>query len=479
MQIDMFEESRRNESRLISKFQNSMLLSAVGDSLGWPLEFKKRNGVSNLRDFLKWKKLVGGKWWGYVDTIGAGEYSDDTQLTLSVARSIDHEGNFRPDYFAYLELPLWLHYERGGGRSIKAAARNILKRRSTWWSNFYRTKEIEYSQAGANGVSMRNLPIALVNLNNETQFVNDTFRNAIVTHGHPRAIVGALLIGGAQIYLLKHENIQVTEIVKFLKDLISRADAVAMANDDISGWLKMRIKLSPFQKEMEQTLGETRLFLDKLEDYLNKGDEQYYELTKAFDIGFKGSGTSTAMVGLYLAMKYLMDPEQALFVAVNALGSDTDTIAGFVGSLIGAYYGDSVPSERLKDLASRIQDKRYLMSVARALWQAIFDKPMLKQSKALGKTESLLRIIAWEIGLHELFWEALEEGSIVIHPTLGRGEIQGKILKQMQRDDYQAKIVKIKFDIGQTTYFHSRVSKFGALGESLSREVEKELMSTK
>ncbi|HZU03318.1 MAG TPA: ADP-ribosylglycohydrolase family protein [Ktedonobacteraceae bacterium] len=80
-----------------------------------------------LRSFIEWKKLVGGKWWGYEEVIEPGAYSDDTQLALAVSRCIAETGDFEPERFAYEELPLWLQYERGGGRSVKTAAKPFIR----------------------------------------------------------------------------------------------------------------------------------------------------------------------------------------------------------------------------------------------------------------------------------------------------------------------------------------------------------------
>ena len=129
-QMNLFDElpeqpARRNGVPSLDRFEGALLCSTVGDALGWPTEFlKPTNGHKPqfrlpVKDFVSWEKLVGGKWWGYDERIGQGEYSDDTQLTLAVARSIAETGQFEPGRFAYEELPLWLQYERGGGKSVK------------------------------------------------------------------------------------------------------------------------------------------------------------------------------------------------------------------------------------------------------------------------------------------------------------------------------------------------------------------------
>src|SRR5260370_2633547 len=136
-QQSLFDElpeqpAKRNGIPSLDRFQGAMLCSTIGDALGWPTEFLHPDGYRKLpfelpvQEFVQWKKLVGGKWWGYEQKIAPGEYSDDTQLTLAVARCITEKGLFEPERFAYAELPLWLQYERVWGKSIKTATRKLI-----------------------------------------------------------------------------------------------------------------------------------------------------------------------------------------------------------------------------------------------------------------------------------------------------------------------------------------------------------------
>lgn len=199
-----------SNSATLEKFKGALAFSAVGDALGWPTEFgrypkevEKRFRKRYLEDYIPWQKMVGGKFWGYRENIKEGEYSDDTQLTLAVYRCIDESGDFNPDKFAYFELPLWLHYERGGGKTIKTASRKLNQSTKDWMNNFYKTKDLSYRNAGANGAAMRVLPIALVNVNNQKRLYRDAFINSIVTHGHPRAILGSIIYASAVSFLVK------------------------------------------------------------------------------------------------------------------------------------------------------------------------------------------------------------------------------------------------------------------------------------
>ena len=83
------------------------------------------------------------------------------------------------------------------------------------------------------------------------------------------------------------------------------------------------------------------------------------------------------------------------------------------------------------------------------------------------------------MGLHEMFWDAIEEGGTVVHPTLGRGKVGRKEVRQIARAGYVAKLIHIAFDCGQTCVFHSRVQNNIKVFESLGLEVEKALTTTK
>lgn len=468
-QLGLFE----NKSHIIlNKYKYAFVLSATADSLGWPLEFRREKHKIE-ENFKNWNKLIGGKWWGYTDVIKAGEYSDDTQLNLSVARSIDSSGNFDPEYFAYLELPLWLNYERGGGVSIKTAAKNILKKRKMWYSNFYKTKRIDYFNAGANGAAMRNLPIALLGMHDYKRFVIDTFRNSIITHGHPRAVVGSILIGAAIIYFLREHNFILKDFEYFVLGVLDSSLETAATDPILKKWFHQ--SNNGFIEKYGQIIAEAKNFILQISNHLNKNDIEYYEFTKALKPEFKGSGTTTTAVAIFMSIKYLDNPYMAIIKTINAVGSDTDTIGNFVGSILGAYYGDKLRNDRLVELFEQLQDRDYFESIATKLWSVNYNKDQsLTEVRKVEKKDALLKILAWEIGLHEMFWEALDKEDVVVHPTLGRGVIEEKTIKQIRsRSDYLAKIFKIQFQTGQTAYFHSRVSKDGLVAQSLGREIDK------
>lgn len=471
---------------LLDKFKGALLFSAVGDALGWPTEFgrypaaaKKRSGKSYVDEFVSWNKLVGGRFWGYREAIAAGEYSDDTQLTLAIHRCIDESGNFQPDRFAYFELPLWLHYERGGGKTIKSAARKLNQSSKEWNRNFYSTKDLSYRNAGANGAAMRVLPIALANLLDLQKLRTESFLNSIITHGHPRAILGCILYASAVWFLLKEKEFTTSSFLQFLNNNIEN-DKQFFDNGNIVDWMQEWDRHpsngASFQRVWQETKQEIGRYLSAIRQKQNLDDREYYNITGALTDAMRGSGTSTVCCAIFLLCKYAADPSKALLTAVNLLGSDTDTISGFLGGLLGSLYGTSAIPE---NFLNNLQDKAYIVKSAERLYQIVTGEAFkdFAPADSLDREDSYLRIMAWEIGLHELFWDALDLGESLLHPALGRGRITEKRVQPLQRSDYQVKLIHVAFDCGQTCIFHSRVSKDGRLSESLGEDAHKVLVS--
>src|SRR2546421_1786282 len=297
-QLGLFDEShnqlsKRNGIPSLDRFQGAILCSTVGDALGWPTEFldpqrtRKPQFELPVSDFIQWRKVVGGKWWGYEEIIAPGEYSDDTQLALAIARCISEIGAFEPERFAYEELPLWLHYERGGGRSVKTAARKLIGKNADWLRNFYKRAELDYRDAGANGTAMRNLPIALASIGDESQMLKDSFLNAIITHGHPRAIIGAILFGLAVRYALTSSGKPTVEaLIEFLRSGMERIGSIVGKDDRIVRWIhdwdnQDHGKEISFRLIFNKTRQEAFNNLEGIRQLIHKAPMTYYDFVGA------------------------------------------------------------------------------------------------------------------------------------------------------------------------------------------------------
>jgi ADP-ribosylglycohydrolase len=483
----MSESSSKNHlNATVDRFEGAVLFSAVGDALGWPTEFLKPDGRRNhpydlpIRDFVQWRKVVGGKWWGYEDEIAPGQYSDDTQLMLAVARCISETGEFQPELFAYEEFPLWLHYQCGGGSSVKTAARKLIGKKASWLKNFYRVGELNYKNAGANGAAMRNLAISLANIDREPQLIKDSFFNTLISHGHPRAILGTILFGLSVRYLITTSQLSRSEMISYLRDRMENIGATVANDDRILKWIRDWEGILPatdtsFRIAFDRVRRESISYLDAIDKFSSTDHKDYYSFVGALTPETKGSGLGTVWAAIYMFLRYVDEPQEAIITAANTLGSDTDTISVFLGALLGAYHGVSAIPIHLRE---HIQDRDYLVKTARRLHNISTGEHenLIAQSRKLDRKEAYLRILAWEIGLHEMFWDAIEVGGIIAHPTMGRGKITHKVEKSVrQHKEYKAKLISIQFDCGQSCIFHSRVKNQLEVTESLAKEIDKAL----
>ncbi len=487
--LDQLEETK---NPVLAKYEGALVFSTVGDALGWPTEFLRSRSSYKpsfelpVQTFVSWKKRVGGKWWGYTDYIRSGEYSDDTQLTLAIARSISEKGDFEPERFAYEELPLWLQYERGGGSSLKSAARSLVRPNSDWLSNFYEQKSVNYRNAGGNGAAMRNLPIALVHANDEGSLVRDSFFNAVITHGHPRAILGTLLFGLAIQHILNDETGEPrSTLLDHLMDTIPSISRHLSEDPQVANWVASWNHGAKSGDVFEVVFGSTKKealsYLTAISTHLRESPESYYRVIGALSPATKGSGLATVCAALYLYLRG-QEPDVTMYTAVNLLGSDTDTIAVFLGALLGAEYGIEVVPEHLEE----VQDREYLLKTARRLFNIAKDKQSdpavyweeLTDEDSQTREETYLRMLTWEISFHEMFWDDLLEGDSIIHPTLGQGTITAKNTQEIpNKEEYEAKLIYVAFDGGQTCAFHSRVKNNSEVLESFQRELRKALES--
>ncbi|GAA5441337.1 ADP-ribosylglycohydrolase family protein [Deinococcus caeni] len=463
------------------KYSAVIVGGAIGDALGWPFEFPEsarkhaqlRNGA-----FLNWTKAAGGSYWGYNDEIHAGDYSDDTQLTLSVGRSIDFQGRFLIDRFAYEELPLWLQYERGGGRATKYAVNSLLSRKQVGWrDNFFRVGKTAYRDAGANGAAMRCAPIVLANINNNlstiAKYLNE---NTISTHGHPRAIIGCYLIAAALISALKESPNPLDCIKEVANDLADKG--LQHISAELPDWLYIwNQEGKSFTDIFSDVIEEMNDGLDAIKKY--KSLSECVRYFRADQFSNKGSGISSTLTAI---ASYVINGEAgslALEETAYYPGIDTDTVSSMVGWLLGARYGRSVFHE---EWLKNVQDSHYLSRMGENLHGIAF--PEIESNNItfkpmhLSKRDYLSRVWAWEIGMFEMFWDAIDVGSVMNHPTLG----QGKVIKKVRNDVayeaagkpkyYDANVV-IKFIEGQTCSFHSVINDNGLPESGLIKRLEK------
>jgi ADP-ribosylglycohydrolase len=436
-----------DQEPLFSMIIGSLVAAASADALGWVTEFmrsprgiQKYDPDGRIRDYVGWRKIVGGRFNAYIDFIGPGEYSDDTQLTLAVARSLGAHGNTDNEYFAHGEFPAWLAYSRGAGRTITAAAKTAARSGSRWNQNFFETGKLDYRRSGANGAAMRVSPIALAHLQADAPPFEAVFANAIVSHGHPRAHVGALLVAAA-IHEAARRRLDRDDIGGFQDVVRQRVQSwrpSAADSPEIHEWLELWGS-DAYLNLYDQTLREME---DLLEPRAGGTDELFRELG-SYDRATKSSGTVTVAAAIHLVSRFGRDLEEAVLQAVNAVPSDTDTIAAFIGAIGGTYAGyESIPER----WTARLQDHGYFIAVgeeiarfAAGATQAVCLRPrLLPGDEELPDVMTLLHSDQLAVGLR------------VRHPILGAGWISAVHAQEIRRrGGGQMIYARTAFDLGQ------------------------------
>ncbi len=352
------------------RVKGSFLGVAIGDALGWPEErprFRKILKRNSPKDFALWLKREGAYKSIHWETVNPGEYSDDTQLTLAVARSkLTGEKWF--EHFTQWELPCWLIYQRGGGRSLLRAAK-IWNTGIPPWKINNKKELINYFQAGGNGVAMRILPHVIYDGDNPYKMRKHIFRNGITTHGHPRALIGALLHAESLRYLLYRDQKKILkrgEILDFLLDNFHEWSELLLSDSE-SEWVKIFYELfnEDYSQLWKKVCKETEKLLKiaKSSNLSALADEGEILSELGATGKFKGAGNITAVAAIFIFSKFASEPTNALIFAANFRGTDTDTLASMVGALVGALYAE----EWIISEWQRVQDRMYIEKIAKKL----------------------------------------------------------------------------------------------------------------
>jgi ADP-ribosylglycohydrolase/catechol 2,3-dioxygenase-like lactoylglutathione lyase family enzyme len=349
-------------NELRSRAHAAFLGLAAGDALGWPVEDRggRVGGTAKLQpafEFMDWRRREGGRFAAHEQVVRAGEYSDDTQLALAVARG----RTIGEDWWAYftgVELPLWTIYERGGGGATKRAAQSWLHGRAPWEEKNQDAVR-RYFAAGGNGAVMRCLAHCFAWSSQDAEARNQALDlDALTTHGHPRALMGSRLYGAAVAWAVRREQpLSYGELVQRLLDSAPQWGATPTLPERVFASLSRNARNweAEWLQAHEEAIHLLHISLDGLAQGAVAVDRPVLEALGAFGAS-KGAGTVTAVAAIFLASRYASQPQQGLLAAAFARGADTDTLAGLTAALLGALHGP----DWLGHLAIQVQDASYI-----------------------------------------------------------------------------------------------------------------------
>lgn len=329
--------SERELERRIDKVWGAMIGGAVGDALGYQIEFL-RNVTPKMVTRFKGK---------------VGIISDDTQMTLFTACGLLWRSTrwhlrgiamLPPDaiYLAYLD---WLGTQQRVDEHMNVAwiknvpELNILRDPGMTCINALSSgkmgtlEEPLNDSKGCGGV-MRIAPIALYV--NEEVVGEIAAKTCALTHGHPLAILSAYVLGYIIYYALNDYPVE---------------KAVKMAVRKMRDWTVAGVDYEGEKTEITELFNKAmRLAKAEMSD-----QGAIYELGEGW------VAEEAVAIAIYCAMKYEDSFEDAIVAAANIDG-DSDSTAAITGNIVGAklgykkipdYYKDNV---ELKDLILELAD---------------------------------------------------------------------------------------------------------------------------
>jgi len=432
----------------VDRAEAAYLGAAIGDALGWPHEMRaSRAGRSQHFDILtfeRWTKRSGGRFQPHEERIDPGHYSDDTQLILATSRSILRAPSNWWVAFAREELPLWTLYQRGGGGATKRAATSWLSGKAPWTAK--PADAARYFSAGGNGVAMRVLPHCLRHAGDIEfdELATDIMTDAVTTHGHPRAIVGALAYGYGLWQAFRHRGtldygvlllavLTGWEVWGKLPNLAGRW----------KGWEDAASLDGEYERLWTRTVREQLNLLEICADALAGGaaiiDEDTLRALGCFDRSVNGSGTVNAAAAIFLASRHAVEPIRGIAHAALAEGADTDTLASMAGGLLGAAIG----LEWTRTLTRDLQDSDAIRHLAAAIHT--LDDGNASDSPLTPVTKASLAVFLDNLR------EIHEPGTVTLpNGMIARAQRWDGVLSKSQ--SLLASAWKLKLEDGQTLY---------------------------
>lgn len=309
---------------------------AVGDALGAPLEGRPREKIATMQGIadgfrpFRHKKDV---------EFPPGQYTDDTQLTLAIVKSLLTCGRVDPADIAAEFVKLWESNEIvGAGPVAHRAVRRLME--GVRWQDAAATDDLPL-----NGAAMRIAPVGLWRFDNADQLAHDAELASFVTHRHPLAVDGAIAVATAVAYAATSSEVETRDFLDAVHGSIAgRSPGFADRVRELHEWL---------------TLAETAA----LEAIV--ADEGRAE---GRGFGVPVSVEPTVLASLYVFLKspgdYVATVDRALRV-----GGDVDTVAAIAGAISGAHNGlGAIPA----DLVAGVKDSAEILDLGAKLFARRF-----------------------------------------------------------------------------------------------------------
>jgi ADP-ribosylglycohydrolase len=302
----------------LDKFKGTLMGLAIGDTLGRPFEglirLKIHSQFDNFKDYINNNKKK------------FNTYTDDTQLTLHTAKALINGAGFKLEYLIR-EFINWLDDPPIGPGFGCISSIQKLKYGIPW--------EEAASKSGGNGTAMRVSPIGLLYCKDPKKLEEAAIKSSIITHSHPAASAGAIVIAKVIAYLINLQSDAEFSIDNFFEFII---EPLTRSKDQI--WLEFIKILNNVRKNINISIEAGLIKFSQagvkspffIEQFLGRAFVHPYAL-------------STVACAIFIFLKHMSSFENCIYELATA-GGDSDTVAAIGGSLIGCYKGvKNIPNE--------------------------------------------------------------------------------------------------------------------------------------
>jgi ADP-ribosyl-[dinitrogen reductase] hydrolase len=271
---------------ILSRAKGAFIGLAVGDSLGAPVEFMTTHEIKARYGRLS--DIVGGGWL----RIKPGQVTDDTQMSLCIARAIIAAGGWSLRGIAE-NFATWMKSKPiDVGDTCRKGIRNYMLKGEM---------ETPFNQWGAgNGACMRMLPVALFTLGDDERLCRYVVEQAHLTHNHPLSDAACIYLG-------------------------------RLIHLGITGHSKTRLR-------------------SDLEGLFTQCENFRFEPYRGLATGYVVDTMQTVFHYFFRTVDF----ENCLIGVINQ-GGDADTTGAIAGMLAGAHYGmDNIPKRWLKKMDRQV-----------------------------------------------------------------------------------------------------------------------------
>lgn len=348
---------------LKDKIRGCLIGGAIGDALGYPVEFMSYNGI--VRQY----GMNGVTRFCEYDKNGRAVFSDDTQMTLFTANGLLFGITRWCTHGVLADLPNYVLEAYKDWYETQVGVRDYRNYHTCWirdikdlnvrrapgntcmsaLMNVVNGKEVRNDSKGCGGV-MRVAPVALVVAScqrrgmghwEEENVLRYASECAAITHKHPMGYISAAVFADI-VYQIMMSDEQVTRgmLMEFMDKSIANARAFYREEREIN-------ECSNLWRQLNNA---TRLAKSDMTDH-----------NAIRELGEGWTGDEALVIALFCALRHIDDFNAALVSAVNH-GGDSDSTGAVCGNIMGAIVGyenihfPNMDKLEMKDLLMEIAD---------------------------------------------------------------------------------------------------------------------------